>query len=143
MTEKGMKFIEMVYSDEEMKNAFQNCKDIESFLNIAKDMGHDLTAEDFAEENELESHRLGDEELDAVAGGKRDAGDVFYKSTPKFHIGDVAIYLRDNSTVFILGSNYHGIVPGTSIGIWFYRAKEMNDPSREVYGCQSEFGKAK
>ena len=73
MSENMKKFLELVSKDEEMKKRMMDFNDMEIEKSIqasivfAKELGIELTEDDFAQENV--AGELTDEELDAVAGG--------------------------------------------------------------------------
>lgn len=64
MVENLKKFFEEVSKDEELVAKIGNEKDVNALIAMAKDMGIELTAEDF-----LESNEISDDDLDTVAGG--------------------------------------------------------------------------
>ena len=64
MTENLRNFLEAVSKDEEL-SAKINAMDKEAIISVAKTLGIELTEADFVQEVEL-----GDNDLDAVAGGK-------------------------------------------------------------------------
>lgn len=63
MTENLKKFLETVSKNNELYNKFTGATK-EELIAMAKELGFELTDEDFAEKNELN-----DDELDAVTGG--------------------------------------------------------------------------
>ena len=68
MNENMKLFLEKVSADEELSRKISSIEDVNALIEMAKDMGITLTAEDFKKNPE----ELDDDELDAVAGG----GDV-------------------------------------------------------------------
>ena len=70
MTENAKKFLELVSSDEALKEKLKNVKSLEEALKIAAERGFQLTEEDIREESQGKGEvALDDDEAEAVAGG--------------------------------------------------------------------------
>ena len=67
MTEKAKEFMAAMEQDEELMNRMKEAQSVEQALEIAKEKGYVLTAEDFTPPGEAEE--INEDELQAVAGG--------------------------------------------------------------------------
>ena len=74
MTEKAKEFLAAMAKDEELAGQMVDAQSVEQALEIAKEKGYALTAEDFTPPGEAEE--INDDELQAVAGGWKSCGCV-------------------------------------------------------------------
>ena len=73
MSEEQLKaFLEKVKADTSLQEKLNGAADADAVVEIAKDAGFSITAEDIQSRYSIRSRELTDEELEGAAGGRRD-----------------------------------------------------------------------
>ena len=88
MSEEQLKaFLEKVKADTSLQEKLKSASDAEAVVEIAKDAGFSISADDLTQAQSEISEEISEEELEGVAGGTRQNRDTFGKELREVGLG--------------------------------------------------------